>query len=376
MVKKKIIYIGNFDNNDTRCQLLTQPSGNTKIKYIIDALTEAGFIVSFYSTAVSSKNETLKKECYKYDGYEINYMLSVGHSSVFRRILSQLLVYSQLLFLLLFLNREQLVLVYHTPQLSKFISFIRKAKHFHLLYEIEENYAIVRHLPLKEINKEKELFKYGEGFIFVNDLIGNLYHLSSFPNVTCYGIYKFPLKKERNIDPSAISIVYAGGIDSDADLAVEVVRLLPSNYTLFVLGYGIQERIDSFLKKVLDDEVLNKRVKYLGCLSGDEYSKFLDKCDIGLSTRYVNKMDSQYAFPSKIMVYLSHNLLTISTPHEAILHSSVTDCVCFSDDFTAESIAKCIEENVEMKRNIENTERLKSMHDQFVLKLKDLVNEI
>lgn len=376
MELKRIIYIGNYDNGDSGLSLLTQPSGNTKMKYIIEALCEAGFYVSFVSTAVCSGKEKMSHHTNNYDGYDITYLYSLGHAGLIRRLLSFILINIQLAYFFITIGSDNKVLLYHSPLLTIISQLLRPFyRRSRLFYEVEEIYAVVKKQGKRKIEFEKASLSRADGYIVVNDYINKLCKFKVH-SVVCYGCYyAFNSDHVYKRNDNIISVVYAGGLDNDAFLAIEGIEHLPSNYKLYILGYGSaydENMLKEKISEVNENEGYEK-VKFCGCLSGKEYSDFLLHCDIGLCPRSVISEDSLYAFPSKILVYLSHNLVVVSTPHEAIKGSKISDCVVFSTDFTPSSIASAVQ-SVNMTKVIDNSQVINSLHKEFVAALSNLMS--
>lgn len=371
----RIIYIGNYDHFDTGHKLLTQPSGCSKMNYILNALVEAGFIVDLYSTAVCDSSSWQKRQTYRYNNFTINYLFSIGHQGLFRKVISFLLIIFQLIFILSFVKNDISILVYHSPRLTKYLLRFRFLYKRNPLYlEIEELYSVVRKEKKKAFDNEIKRLQSAQGYILVNDTIKQLCDLNAQSTV-CYGVYTVLSILPHHIQDDSVNIVYAGGLDEDAILAIHTISLLPSKYTLHILGWG---KTKDDIERVKNEiERINKqsgkiRVTYEGCLHGKDYEKFLDTNIIGLSSREVEKLDSQYAFPSKILTYLAHNLIVVSTPHIAIQRSKIADLVYFSSDFKPESIADAIEKSMTKMRIVDNKERIIQLHKQFVSDLKQL----
>ena len=372
MQTKRIVYIGNYDNGDYGHELLTQPSSCSKMNYILNALVEAGYEVDFYSTAIAEDGGFYKNETKYYSHYRINYMISFGRGNFFYKVLSTVLINVQLFLLLLKTPNDTPVLVYHTIGVSRLVNYICSfKKEIKLFVELEEIYAVVRRKKKGEYERELNTINKAMGYIVVNDVIAEICKLKG-KTISCYGIYSYSNKIKRFLNKDRINIVYAGGLDSDANNAIDVMNYLPDNYHLYILGYGTQIQIKEINDRIrnINKERADNLVEYLGCMNGPEYSKFLDKCDIGLSTRFVTPEESMYAFPSKIFVYLSHNLLTVSSPHKAMEASSVAGLIYFSKDNKASSIADTILKACYMNKDINYSQEIERLHSDFVCNLK------
>ena len=84
------------------------------------------------------------------------------------------------------------------------------------------------------------------------------------------------------------------------------------------------------------------KITYDGLLSGEEYIKFIQSCDIGLSTQNPNGKYNDTSFPSKILSYMANGLRVVSVRIPVVEESGIGKCVCYYDEQTPENIAKAI----------------------------------
>ena len=106
---------------------------------------------------------------------------------------------------------------------------------------------------------------------------------------------------------------------------------------------GTPNEIESMKDTVA--KIANKKrakVSYDGVLSGEEYIRFIQSCDIGLSTQNPNADFNNTSFPSKILSYLSNGLRVVTVDIPAIRTSAVGDILFYYDEQSAENIAKTI----------------------------------
>lgn len=246
-----------------------------------------------------------------------------------------------------------------------------------LIVEVEEIYAAAYRLNTSKIESENKYIRdISYKNIVVNDLIMNKCNLYN-DFAICYGNYnKAGAYKKQEVDDGLIHIVYAGvigGEKSDAFLAAKIAAALPSNYRTHILGYGMEADIEN-LKNVVKD--INSRhnsivVSYDGCLLGDEYISFLQKCQIGLCTRVLEDEYSDYTFPSKVLVYLSNNVLPVCTPIRCIQYSQISEYVVFSKDVTVDAIVNAILSIQSFSVDYSNI--LNKLHIDFLADMKKIV---
>lgn len=362
-----IHYICNFDNHDSGYSLNTQASTNSKASYILQSLNEAGFKVYIHSTAIGNK-EKVKRKTLFYNNFSIEYLYSISRKSIIHKIISTLLVYIQITRIWFISPKEDTFLIYHSLKITKLFNILKKISHRHnIIIEIEEIYSVVYKLSKKNILSEIRSLSNYDGYILVNESIGKLCGIND-NFIVCHGNYCPKTMDDNILNKDKIYIVYAGALNEDMNMAIEVAKLLPQTYHLYILGYGSEEQIRKL--KQLNKNNNYAAVEYMGCLFGEDYYSFLRNCNIGLCTRIVEDEESLYAFPSKILAYLSCNLLTISTPLQSIYKSRIAPMVFFSDDYSANSIANTIKLVVNDNASVNYSKRLIDYHNNFVNEIK------
>ena len=71
-------------------------------------------------------------------------------------------------------------------------------------------------------------------------------------------------------------------------------------------------------------------------LSGEDYIRFIQSCDIGLSTQNPDAAFNATSFPSKILSYMANGLRVVSIRIPAIERSAVGNEVMFYNEQTPE----------------------------------------
>ena len=113
-------------------------------------------------------------------------------------------------------------------------------------------------------------------------------------------------------------------------------------------------------------------VTYDGCLSGDEYLKFIQSCDIGLSTQNPDAEFNTTSFPSKILSYMSNGLRVVSIRIPAIETSDVGKYMYYYDIQTPEKIAEAIM-SVNINDDYNGREVVAQLSNQFADKMKRIL---
>ena len=103
---------------------------------------------------------------------------------------------------------------------------------------------------------------------------------------------------------------------------------------------------------------------YDGLLKGEDYIRFIQKCQIGLSTQNPNAAFNATSFPSKILSYMANGLRVVSIRIKAIEESSVGLGISYYEHQTPEEIAKAIMK-VDMNNNYESRERIKELNESI-----------
>ena len=376
-MKRKIYYVGCYDDYMNNRNLNTQPSGITKMHYIKEALKNAGFYVSIFSIAECKSNKIKFNNRQKIlidDSEDIDYIYSIGRKNLILKLISRIILLIQLLkFIIWERSKNDIILVYHSLAISKIIYFIQIICKRKIYFEVEEIYQAVYHGSNKKVKKEINYLTRSNGYIFVNDVIREKCNLKG-KYAVCYGNYLMQQNNssKKNND-GKIHIVYAGVIEhegTDAYLAINVAKYLSSKYHIHILGYGLENNIRKMVN-YLENIQTKCIVTYDGCLTGDEYLHFLSKCHIGLCTRVLENDLSDYAFPSKLLVYLSNNLRTVCTPIKVIQKSKISSHLFFSANNNPDSIANVIL-SFDLNYKFDNSTLIKELHSDFILQLQSL----
>lgn len=379
---KNIYYIGYYSGLDNPNDFFEFPSSNSKMNYIISVIRRLNFNLSVLSLGFPKsynyfykKTRTINLD----EKTEFVFISTISFFFPFLAFISKAWLYLQVITFLLFkVKKNDIVLVYHSFLLTKIIGFCRKLSKFKLVYEVEEIYQAVNQNSTYLIEKEINSLKNADGYILVNDIISNRLQLIDKPFVICYGSY---IKKDNIVNLTSdknVNLVYAGflgGEGSDVALAIETIKLLPSNYFLNILGYGNEDNIRTLNRKIKSINAINdiEKVKYFGCLTGKEYDNFLAKCHIGLSTRVLVDEFSDFTFPSKIMVYLSNNLIPVSSKIKCIEDSQVSSLVVFYDENSPESVAQAVSSIDIKKFNSDYSSLISDLDVKFVENFNEML---
>ena len=151
---------------------------------------------------------------------------------------------------------------------------------------------------------------------------------------------------------------------------------LGEKYHMHIVGFGSGEDT----KNVKEDisRLANNckcKVTYDGLLSGEEYIRFLQSCHIGMSTQNPKGDYNDTSFPSKILSYLANGLHVVSIKIPVVEKSAIGNLMHFYNENDGESVAAAIS-NVDINAQYDSREIIQNLDRAFVLKAKDLMENI
>lgn len=366
---KKIIYIGYYNslnNNQKRNMVL---AATNKMNYIIETLDKKfQVVVLSVSGSKENKNYPLTKENL-FSNSKLILLPTRKFGNGIQRVIQRILIkFSLIKYILKNTDKNTKVIVYHSLGYLKTIKFLKKVKKFNLILEVEEIYAdVIGNKKIRE--KEIEFFKNADSFIFPTELLDKEINKRNKPYVIIHGTYKVEEQKStkfRNKD-GKIHIVYAGTFDprKGGAAAAAAAEFLNENYHIHILGFGSQEDTDNIKKIILETSKKTKcTVTYDGLKSGDEYSKFIQSCDIGLSTQNPDADFNGTSFPSKILSYMSNGLRVVSIDIPAIQSSDIGDYMYYYERQTPEEIAKAIQK-IDFDDNYDSRKTIFNLDQKF-----------
>lgn len=282
------------------------------------------------------------------------------------------------------IKKNEKVLVYHSLGYMREIDLVHRIKKFKLILEVEEIYSDVsgnKYIRKKEV----KFLQRADAYIFPTKLLSSEINLKGKPEVIIHGTYQVEADEKcklfhENLQSNSgqtIHCIYAGTLDprkGGAVAAATAAKFLPPDYHIHILGFGsekdIQEMVDLVAKISSNDRA---KITYDGVLSGKDYIRFLQSCDIGLSTQDPNAAFNGTSFPSKILSYMANGLRVVSIRIPAIETSAVGDMVFYYDEQTPEEIAKAIM-NIDFNDNYDSREYIRQLSNQFEKDMKKLLD--
>ena len=350
---RTVYYLGFYDIEKNKCENRNIfLAATNKMSYIIKAVENSGYYVEVISASQTlSKEKCPAKSVDIGEKSKLHLFKSLPWGNGVRRVMSRRYSLNQVYnFLINNLTSDDVLIVYHS---MAYISLLKKAKKkigFKFIIEIEEIYSDVTGI---ESNRKKEMnfFKLADSYILPTVLLDEHINHDKKPMTLIHGAYKVEPKRKENIfendeNNKQIHCVYAGTFDprkGGVTAAVKAAMFLPSNYHLHILGFG--NKTDTKSIKSLIDEISKKskaNVTYDGLLSGEDYIRFIQSCDIGLSTQNPKAAFNSTSFPSKILSYMANGLRVVSIRIPAIETSAVGKYMYYYEEQQPKEIAKAI----------------------------------
>jgi glycosyltransferase involved in cell wall biosynthesis len=271
-------------------------------------------------------------------------------------------------------KKGEKVMVYHSLGYYGMIKLLKKLKKINLILEVEEIYADV--IGNKKIrDKELEFFKLADAYVFPTELLNDLINKSGKPYVIIHGTYQVEEDRNVSFNDDKIHVVYAGTFDQRKGgvQAAASAKYLTSDYHVHILGFGTKDDTEQIKNVVSESNVEGKgTVTFDGLLSGEEYIKFIQKCQIGLSPQNPDAVFNSTSFPSKVLSYMANGLRVVSIRIPSIEKSSVGGDIYFYEKQTPEEIAKTII-SVDLKNGYDCRAKIGELDEGFKNNIKQFL---
>ena len=370
----KIYYLIHFDNKTNRN---VTPSAITKGKYVASALASCSSEVEIVSLAYPTKDSqdevyyqvSENVICHLFKGkYSNNRIIRYLNHKLYDKKIRKYLKQK--------VKKDDIVVVYHSLANMKLVKYIKKNITDKIVYEVEEIYGDVIN-DEKAKTKELKAFKNASSYIFSNDYLNSIINTKQLPYVTCYGTYEIPTLYKEAFNDNLIHCLYAGTLDCQkqgAAIAINTARYLPNNYIIHILGFGTSQDL-SYTKNLIDE--INKqygvtKVIYEGVKLNEEYLKFIQKCQTGLSTQNMDASFNDTSFPSKILSYMSNGLEVVSANIGVVKNSKISQYIHFYEVQDEKEIANVIL-NINLNAKSNNVDVVKELDKEFKEDLKAML---
>lgn len=372
---KKIFYLGYYNLPDSGTNFVL--SSVNKMNYICEALENNGYNTEIVSASGAVEKKFCKSKKVKLtDKTTLKLFSSLPRLNRIVSVIDRVILKIKLfLYMIKNTNKYSTVMVYHSLGYMSLVKRLKKLKGFKLIIEAEEIYGDVIGNE-KTSQKEYEFFKIADGFIFPTELLSEKVNTEKKPEVIIYGTYHIEKELPKLFSDGKIHCVYAGTLDprKGGAAAVEAALFLNGDYHIHILGFG-NEKEKAEMLNIIDDisKKTEAKITYDGLLSGDEFTSFIQSCDIGFSTQSPDAAFNSTSFPSKILTYMVNGLRVVSIRIPAIEKSAVGKFMYYYDEQTPENIAKAIK-SIDFSEEYDSRKTIGVLDKDFICDLKKMLS--
>ena len=374
---KKIFYMAYYNSTNSSERRNAVLSSVNKMNYICEALENNGYNTEIVPASGATEKKFCKSKKVKLtDKTTLKLFSSLPRLNRIVSVIDRVILKTKLfLYMIKNTNKDSIVMVYHSLGYMSLVKRLKKLKGFKLIIEAEEIYGDVIG-DEKTSQKEYEFFKIADGFIFPTELLSEKVNTEKKPEVIIYGTYHIEKELPKLFSDGKIHCVYAGTLDprkGGAIASAESALFLNENYHIHILGFGNEKEKAETLNTI--DSISKKskaKITYDGLLSGEEYIKFIQSCDIGLSTQNPNGKYNDTSFPSKILSYMANGLRVVSVRIPVVEESGIGKCVYYYDEQTPENIAKAIK-SIDFSEEYDSRKTIGVLDKAFICDLKTML---
>lgn len=374
---KKIFYMAYYNSTNSSERRNAVLSSVNKMNYICEALENNGYNTEIVSASGAVEKKFCKSKKVKLtDKTTLKLFSSLPRLNRIVSVIDRVILKTKLfLYMIKNTNKDSTVMVYHSLGYMSLVKRLKKLKGFKLIIEAEEIYGDVIGNE-KTSQKEYEFFKIADGFIFPTELLSEKVNTEKKPEVIIYGTYHIEKEMPKIFSDGKIHCVYAGTLDprKGGAAAVEAALFLNGDYHIHILGFG-NEKEKAEMLNIIDDisKKTEAKITYDGLLSGDEFTSFIQSCDIGFSTQSPDAAFNSTSFPSKILTYMVNGLRVVSIRIPAIEKSAVGKFMYYYDEQTPENIAKAIK-SIDFSEEYDSRKAIGMLDKDFICDLKKMLS--
>lgn len=352
------------------------PAACNKLSYIIDRLSQD------QQVEVISASNTLNKKSDSATVKQLNENATLqllkgsgrGKSRLAGKI-STILFKMRLFFHLLFhVKKDDDLWVYHSLSYMGMVKFVKKIKKCRLILEVEEIYGDVIKSS-KTVKKELKYFKKADAYIFPTQLLHEKINGKGKPYAIIHGTYNVEEQRADKFDDGRIHCVYAGTFDprkGGVAAAAAAAQFLDEKYHLHIIGFGSENDTKLLINTIQEMSKKTRcKITYDGLLSGEEYIRFLQSCDIGLSTQNPSAAFNDTSFPSKVLSYMANGLRVVSVKIKALETSAVNNLLYYYEGDQPERIAEAIR-SIDMNDGYDSRKCIRELDENFCNDLRKL----
>lgn len=360
-------------------KIVSYPSVWSKINYIVSVCKRLGYAVKIVSVAESTSGRFtgVKRQIDQQESHV--FFSSTKRANLLGAKFSHLLQWMKIiLYLLCHVKNDDVVLVYHSIYNLRWLEIYKKLFRKKFILEIEDVFSELAENCKRFADDEREIFSAADACICVNDLIAEKYEIKR-PTLVSYGSYSLPPYYAKT-STGKIRLVYAGVIERErnaAFLALNAMEFLGDNYELHILGFGDKFNIDALEQQIaqFNEKSGSQRIIYHGRKDGHEYFRFLQTCDIGLSTHAYdirNMASADNTFPSKVLVYLANNLRVVAQRLKCLEASALNFGITYYDEPVPQQLADAIK-RIDLTVPYDSRSKIQQMDELFTRDMAGLL---
>lgn len=341
------VYLANVvidENNIKEREPISSEAGRLKALEMLDVLTESSLFKKIYLVSQGQgKKWGLYRQCViEKDSYTIIYLPIIVCGS-FLRNLSAIL--STIVWFIRHVNKQGVVISYNFDPLKAIpILLLRPILKFKLVIEYEE---LCRDLGVKyKLHNMLEQLgaKIADGLIVSSNVI--LEKLKVSADITKVTVASGYIPNYNHISDECdlgrfskiLTLLYAGRLDEERGIRKFVDTFVKTYYQARLLITG-----DGPLKSYIQD-IANRydSITYLGILPEEEFDKVIELVDICVNPQPTGRKFTDSSFPSKVVNYLAHGKIVISTRVRSLINSPYKDMLIFYSDEKNDNLEKVL----------------------------------
>lgn len=356
----------------------SSPAGKSKMDYIIDLINRCNRKAEIISACDSTNGFVCGHRKELENGNTIQMFTSLGKRNKVYIVADFIIMRLQLLRALMDIKRGEIVICYHSLGYAKLICLLHRIVKFKLVLEVEEIYQDVVQCGAKKARWERKIISEADGYILAAEALSKEIPPDR-PYIVVNGTYHAEPERYGSFNDGKIHCVYAGTFDptkGGAAAAAAAAEFLPERYHVHILGFGTEEQKRQLLNQIASVQKKTKcGLSYDGLKTGEEYIRFLQKCQIGLCTQIPDAKYTETSFPSKVLVYLANGLRVLSVRIPAVESAEIGKVIFYYNNQSPVEIADAIQK-ITMDTPYNSRQLLRELDVQCGMNFKDLLERV
>ncbi|UDM78971.1 glycosyltransferase family protein [Vagococcus fluvialis] len=315
-------------------------------KYIIKKFEELHIKLEVVSANYTTNNNVYykKKIEKRNDNTTITLLPTFGLSNKSSLIFSKLYLEINLFMYLLFnVKKKEKIMIRHSLIYMIPLFIASKIKGFQYVLNFGEEYGKVTSVNPIYRKLEPIIIKSASNYIFSNDILASIYEVEDYEWIKLYGVYDIESSKDSKQLEDKYKIVYAGIItieEGSAYKAINIASFLNKDYEIHIMGKVLENEKQIFLDRIKKSNDINEcKIYFHGEKKANDFNELMYNFDLGLNFRKIDEVYIDYAFPSKLLTYLSFGLEILSTRINVVVNSDVGKCINYVDNLDEEHIS-------------------------------------